>query len=124
MPARKPEDLNPLFAQSLNAGDLDALMALYEPDATLMPSPGKTVTGTAAIRDALGGFLAMKPRMTLTSKILALAGDLALGTASWELKGTGSDGAPVSLKGQSVEVLRRQGDGRWLVVIDNPWGTG
>ena len=52
MPAQRPEEVDNLFAQALNAGDLDALTALYEPQASLTPSPGTKVTGTAAIGTA------------------------------------------------------------------------
>ena len=34
-----PVELDRLFEQALNAGDIDALVALYEPQAALMPSP-------------------------------------------------------------------------------------
>jgi hypothetical protein len=28
------------------------------------------------------------------------------------------------MEGTTSDVLRRQGDGTWLFVIDNPWGAG
>jgi ketosteroid isomerase-like protein len=28
------------------------------------------------------------------------------------------------MEGTSTEVIRKQADGRWLFVIDNPWGVG
>ena len=37
MPARNPEDIDRLFAAALNGGDLDALVALHEPQASLTP---------------------------------------------------------------------------------------
>ena len=49
MPAHTPEEIDSLFAQALNAGNVDALVALYEPQASLMPSPGTLVAGSAAI---------------------------------------------------------------------------
>jgi len=122
MPARSPEELDRLFSEALNAGHIDALAALYEPQATLTPEPGKVVAGTKAIREALGAFLAAKPRMTLTNKLLAQTGDIALVTAKWELSGTGPDGNPVKMSGHSAEVCRRQPNGNWLFVIDTPWG--
>jgi len=122
MSARKPEELDALFVRALNAGDIETLMSLYEPQATLRPAPGQEIQGAAAIRQALAGFLAMKPTMSLTVKTLAQSGDLALTTAKWKLDGTGADGKPVQMTGQSVEVSRRQPDGSWLFVIDTPWG--
>jgi ketosteroid isomerase-like protein len=41
----------------------------------------------------------------------------------WTFAGTGPDGTPVKLAGHSADVLRRQIDGSWRFVIDNPWGT-
>jgi len=124
MPARNPEALDRLFAEALNGGNLDALVALYEPNANLMPEPGKVVVGTKAIREALSGFLAAKPTITMTIKIIAQTGDIALITSKWGLTGTGPDGTPLKVGGQSAEVARRQPDGTWLFVIDNPWGLG
>jgi uncharacterized protein (TIGR02246 family) len=123
MPARTPEQVDDLFAKALNAGDVDALTKLYEPQASLRPSPDKAVSGTAAIREALAGFVAAKPRMTLTARTVAQSGDIALCTAQWQLSMTGPDGKPAQVSGQSVEVVRRQANGDWLFVIDEPFGV-
>ena len=68
MPSHSPEELDQLFSEALNAGDLDALVALYEPQAVFITDPGKTVTGTAAIREVLSAFVAMKPKITWRCK--------------------------------------------------------
>jgi ketosteroid isomerase-like protein len=51
------------------------------------------------------------------------AGDIALYISRWRLDGTSPDGQPVSMAGESSDVLRRQRDGRWLIALDNPWGA-
>ena len=50
-------------------------------------------------------------------------GDLALVIGVWSFTGTGPDGEPVQLAAKNADVLRRQADGSWRFVIDNPWGT-
>jgi len=122
MAARTPEDVDRLFVEALNAGKIDDLVALYEPQATLMPSPGKLVSGTAAIRESLQQFISAKPRMTLQPRLIAQTGDLAIVGSKWNLAMTGTDGKPAQMQGESVEVVRRQGDGRWLFAIDLPFG--
>ena len=122
MAARTPEDLDRLFAGAMNAGNLDALVALYEPQASLTPAPGKVAVGIDAIREALRGFLDGKPKMTLSPRVVARSGDLALLTSKWELSMTGADGKPAKMGGQSVEIARRQPDGNWLFAIDLPLG--
>jgi uncharacterized protein (TIGR02246 family) len=103
---------------------LDALIALYEPDASFNPELGQVVTGTQAIREAAQGFLAMNPKLTLETKTLNQTSDIALTTANWHLTGLGPDDTTVDMRGQSVEVSRRQPDGTWRFLIDNPFGLG
>ena len=97
-------------------------MALYEPEAVLMPQPGQVVAGTQAIREALAAFIATKPTITLDAKALAQTRDIALTSARWELSGTGPDGKAIKMGGRSIEVARRQADGTWRFVVDNPLG--
>ncbi len=120
MPAHSPGELDQLFSEALNAGDLDALVALYEPQAVFVSEPGQTVTGTAAIREVLSAFVSMKPKITVEVQTVGQLDDLALTTARWEMTGTGPDGQPIEMSGLSTEVCRRQADGTWLFAIDDP----
>jgi len=123
MAARNPEDLDRLFAGALNTGNIEELMELYEPQASLMPSPGKVVAGAEAIREALAGFIAGKPTMSLAPRVVAKTADLALTTSKWDLTMTGPDGKPAQMSGQSIEVARRGPDGNWRFAIDLPFGV-
>jgi len=58
----------------------------------------------------------------LSPRVLANAGDIAMVSSKWTLKGTAPDGTAVDLSGESVEIVRRQGDGTWKFIIDSPWG--
>jgi uncharacterized protein (TIGR02246 family) len=123
MPATEPEQMHGVFEQAFNAGDIEALMALYEPDATLIPQPGVVAEGTAAIRDALVWFLDRRGQITLDTKLVVTVGDLAYLSNRWSLAGgTMPDGSPAELGATTAEVARRQADGSWLYVIDNAWG--
>lgn len=123
MSARTPEEMPRLWAEAFVAGDLDALVALYEADATLVAQPGEVVTGIEAIREALSGLLAMRPTFTLEARKVLQTGDIALSFADWSLAGTGPEGEPIEVAAQTSDVLRRQPDGTWRFVIDNPWGS-
>ena len=68
MPARNPNEVLSLLGHAFNAGDLESILALYEPEATFVVQPGETVTGTEALREAFGGFLALKPTFELEVK--------------------------------------------------------
>jgi uncharacterized protein (TIGR02246 family) len=123
MPARTPEELPRMFAEAFNAHDLEAALALHEPGATLIALPGQVVTGTAAIREALGASLALEPRFELELNKAFKAGDLALVFSDWTLSTTDPDGNAVEMEGRTTDVARRQADGSRLFVIDDPYGT-
>ena len=123
MAATEPEQMHRLFEEAFNAGDEDALMALYEPDAALVPQPGAVAEGTGAIRESLRWFLDRRGRITLDTKLVLRVGDLAYLANRWSLTGgTMPDGSPAELGATTAEVARRQPDGTWLYVIDNAWG--
>ena len=124
MPATEPEQIHRLFEQAFNAGDLDGLVALYEPDAVLVPQPGVVVEGIDGIRDSLGWLLDRNGRITVESKLVLRVGDLAYLSNRWSLTGgTMPDGSAADLEATTAEVARRQADGGWLYVIDNAWGS-
>jgi uncharacterized protein (TIGR02246 family) len=119
----RPEDMHSRFAAAFNTGNVDAIMALYEPEPTLVPQPGQEVTGRDAIRQALLQFLALKGTIQITTTFTVHGPGVALTRGRWTLSGTGTDGRPIEMTGQGVEVLRKQPNGEWLLVIDHPFGA-
>src|SRR6266542_576491 len=108
MSVQRPEQIHQAFTAAFNAGDAAALLALYEPEASLAPAPGEIVTGREAIGEVLAGFLALKGRMTIETLRVIPAGDVALLHGAWILSGTGPDGGDIELAGRNAEVVRRQ----------------
>ena len=109
MAAAEPNDLGRYFIERANAGDVDGLVALYEPDAVLAFPPGHLATGHAEIRAVYEQFVAAAPVLSPARQHPALvSGDLALTSATLT---TGE---------VTVEIARRQPDGSWLWVVDQP----
>jgi ketosteroid isomerase-like protein len=99
-------DIHPSVEKGVNDQDLDGLMALYAPDATMVLPDGSTVTGTEAIRELWSGLLAMGGRMTLRTRYAIEAGDLAVLSNEWTF--TAGD---ETVGATTAEVARRQADG-------------
>jgi ketosteroid isomerase-like protein len=107
--AVRPESLSRLILERLNAGDVDGLTALYEPNAVLALPDGEIATGSDEIRRAYERLVADRPMFEPgIQQPTLVSGDLAL--TSTRL----ANGAV------TVEVARRQPDGTWLWVIDQP----
>ena len=56
-------------------------------------------------------------------KLCFLGGDLAMHIAPWTMKGATPDGSIIEDNGLSIAIFRRQSDGGWKMVIDNPFGA-
>jgi uncharacterized protein (TIGR02246 family) len=123
MPARTPEECDHLFGEYVNSGDLEALLALHDPDCSLVQRDGNVATGHAAIRGIHGRLLAMRPRIGLkVVKVVKGGDDLAMVYSDWSMSAQRPDGQVVEVAGKAIEVVGRQPDGTWLVVLDDPFG--
>lgn len=124
-PAWGPAGIHPQFEAAFNAFDGDALANLYEPDAVMVAAAGAPPRkGSAAIRAAMEAYFAARPVIRVkTTSCVEGPHDLALLECDWSMTGAGADG-PFEMIGRSVEVVRRQPDGRWLYILDNPFAGG
>jgi len=111
------------MALAMAEGRLDDVLSAYEPHATLVAQPGMPVSG-AGLREAFQGYIAMQPKFAMPQHEVIEAGDIALHIAPWTMTATDPvSGNPIAQSGLSLAVFRRQPDGHWLMVIDNPYGS-
>jgi hypothetical protein len=99
--------LERLLVMRERAGDVEGMVALFEPDAVVDTGDGRLTRGTEAIRALFGEFVALGRKFEFGDQRPAvISGNLAL--TSTRL----ADGSV------TAEVARRQSDGTWLWVID------
>ena len=94
-PARLPF----AYQDALNAGDADAVVALFHQDATMHTFTGKVLTDQEALHAE------------------AVQGDTALIIVDWDLEATLPDGTGISPTGTTTAVARRSADGSWRFAI-------
>ena len=122
MVVMQPDEMNAAFAEAVSSGDVERMLALYEPDALLAPRPGERARGHGEIRVALGELLALGGVMESRNVWCMQVGELALLRGEWRLSATTADGAPLELSSRTAEVVRRQPDGSWRYVLDHAFG--
>ncbi|MFC0843867.1 nuclear transport factor 2 family protein [Streptomyces noboritoensis] len=115
--AETPEQVGALFMEYLEAGDIEGLVSLYEPNAHFVPTPGTHLVGTAPIRKALQQLIDTGARLTLEPRAIRQVDDIALVSNTATLTGVG----PEPVVSTTTEVLRRQPDGGWAYVVDDPF---
>ncbi len=116
----QPGDLHQLFMAGVNAHDIEALLALYEPDSTAVDLGGNSLSGLDNLRAFLTGFLSVAREIEGGTRKVLVAGDMALMSSSWKVVLATPDGGTAIAMGTSAEVARRQPDGTWRFLIDDP----
>lgn len=106
-PALEPEDLDRYFLERANAGDVEGVVALYEPAALLAFPVGHVTVGSEQIRGVYSDLFAGSPSFAGQIRPPVRHGDLAITST-------------IRPGNATVEVARRQADGTWLWVIDQP----
>jgi ketosteroid isomerase-like protein len=115
MDAHRPQDLPLVFQHYFNAGDVLGLMRhYYAPDATYAPVPGVVVHG-GEVQRAIAPLVDLGHTIAVGVRHVLPAGDTALLVVDHEIAGLG-------MSGTATDVARRQEDGTWRCVIDNPHG--
>lgn len=106
-PALDPQDLERFLVTRQRAGDIEGMVALFEPDAVIDTGEGRQAVGIAEIRVLFLDQMAAGMKFAIGEQRPALVmGELALTSTLLP------DGSVTS------EVARQQADGTWLWVLD------
>lgn len=112
------------ITDAFQAGEIAQVIMSYEQAATIAFEPGVQVSDQALLEQMFTNMAAVNPVFDYPDgHEVIVTGDLALHIAPWKMSGRTPDGQTISQEGLSVAVLRRQGDGTWRLVIDNPHGA-
>ena len=122
--AGSPAQLMTLFAERAANGDAVGLIGLYEPGAVFEPEFGTVLRGVDEFRPALTELAQLRPRIDYAGEPdVVIVGDIAIVSNLWTMTAELPDGTRLREGGVSADVLRRQRDGSWLVLIDQPRGA-
>jgi uncharacterized protein (TIGR02246 family) len=102
--------------------DLKGVLASYETNAVIVFEPEKPSSGIDATIEGFKGFFALNPKFEYSGHEVFVNGNLAMHFAPWTMTGKTPDGNEIRQSGLSVAVLRKQENGKWLMVFDNPFG--
>jgi ketosteroid isomerase-like protein len=115
----KAIDVHQRLADAYNTGDLATVMRMYDAQGIIVADPENPVSGQAKFEEAVKGILAIKGKMEIKTVYCLEAGDVAVGRSEWSIR----DGNEVKIAARGIELLRKQPDGTWKVLIDHALGA-
>lgn len=108
------------WIQAVKAGNVDAVVALYAPDAVLYPPDALEARGTAAIR---ASYTEMLGAMTINEATIdskyQTSGDVSIGFGKATLTMTPKGGGSPQIVSVRVTAVARKIGGKWLYVVDH-----
>lgn len=111
------------MTSSFNNKDINGVLSAYENGAGVMFEPGSKTTKLETLKQNFEGAFQLNPKFSYPNgHEVYVSNNIALHIAPWVMKGIAPDGSTIQESGLSVAVLRKQKDGRWLMVLDNPNG--
>ena len=122
--AYNPADVHPIYVRAFNSGDIETTVACYESAGCFVSKSGRVARGAAELREVYRITFASKPTMQVDiSKLVPAGEDLALIIGEWTTRAETSSGETKVLSGTFADIVRKQPDGTWKLVLDNPQGV-
>lgn len=117
----QPQDMNQAFADAYNSKNIQQIMKLYTKDAKLVNEDGTVAAGLTQIQKIQTELLKIGGHFTAKNLSTVVVGDTALLNAHWHISTKDKNGKPLELSGFTSEIVKKQPNGTWLYVIDNPF---
>jgi ketosteroid isomerase-like protein len=122
MGAETPEQWWEIWSQSFESGDVESILRLYDPEATVVPNPGNPITDQAALRETLQGFVAMHGTLKAEQGPVLHGPGVATSYIPWTFDAD-LDGEPFHLEATATVMLADRPDG-WVALIDDFYSQG
>ena len=116
---KRAEDAHATLAAAFNTGDVATVMNMYDVSGIIVPEPGKPVSGKQGFEEAIKAILSIKGKMEIKTVYCMQMEDIAVGRSEWNI----TDGNEVKISAKGIEVMKKQHDGTWKIVIDHAFGA-
>ena len=119
----EPEGVIPSLIERFNSGNVEAMMALYAPEAVFIAKDGRTITDRTEIAAQFQRDMNLGVPLKVNVRHVFVGGDTAQIVLDWAIHGEDSEGKLVHVHGTASDIMRRGADGVWRYIIDNNQGT-
>lgn len=121
---KDPDGADEYFLNCVRNGDLNNAMTCFDPEAIYIDKDGNAINGLANIEKLVANLCNMKPDIKVYEhKISPVGNDMMYWLDKWTLTATDLQGNLINMKGASANMMRRNNDGVWLWLVDNPFAA-
>jgi ketosteroid isomerase-like protein len=107
------------FATALCARDAAGASRLLSREACFVTPDSTVIQGRAAVLGFLRQLVGMAAEMTIDQRTMLAAGEVALASESWSLRGRGAAGSV--RRTTRATIVLAQIEGAWRIAVVDPW---
>lgn len=111
------------FRSCLKNKDVKGAMSCFDSQGIYIDSDGKEIRGRTQIEKAISTLCALELEIKGSEPHLTTIGDLSLWLDEWEMIGKTPDGHLIKNHGHTTCLMKRNEEGVWLWLVDNPFGA-
>ncbi|MES2575030.1 MAG: nuclear transport factor 2 family protein [Bacteroidota bacterium] len=118
-----PSDAVKYFRNCILAGDLTGALSCFDKDATYIERDGQEIKGLDNIKKSMEHLCTWKPDIKGSKQKVTIVGNLAVWVDAWTLKAVMPDGNPIEMNGATTCMMKKNENGIWLWLVDNPFAA-
>jgi len=111
------------FQNCVRNGDVNGALDCFDDEAIYVTGIGTFVTGKENIRKALEQVCGLKPDLQAQRSTGFTVDNITAWVDEWTMKATLPDGPKLEMRGTSSDILKKQPNGNWAYLVDNPYGA-
>jgi ketosteroid isomerase-like protein len=113
------QEVHSALAAAYNSGCYETVLTMYDTSGIIVAQPDKPVSGQENFEKAVKDILAIEGTMEIKTVYCLQTGDLAVGRSEWSIR----DGKTLKVSAKGIEVMKKQIDGTWKVIVDHAFGA-
>ncbi len=118
-----PEGFVKYFRNCIYRGDLKGALNCFDSEATYIERDGQEIKGLDNIEKALESICSWKPEIKGIKQRVTIVGDIAIWIDKYAVKAKMPNGDPIEMEGVTACILKRNSEGNWLWLVDNPFAA-
>lgn len=111
------------FRYCIKNGDAAGALSCFHPEAVYIDRDGRELRGLDQIAWAMNEICRLQLDIQGETPHITVVNDLAMWLDHWEMTGKAPDGHLIEMKGHTSCIMKRNENGEWLWLVDNPFGA-
>nr|WP_232727235.1 DUF4440 domain-containing protein [Flavobacterium sp. 1] len=104
-------------------GNLKGALSCFDKDAIYIERDGEEIIGIDNIEKSMEHLCTWKPKITGSNYKVTIVENLAIWVDKYSLKAIMPDGNPVEMNGVTSCMMKKNNEGIWLWLVDNPFAS-